>query len=110
MNKEDILKAARKENGNQDLVEEKERVEGGFYAFGAGLALCIIVMALSEILTGRQETGAAFVYCGMMFVHLLSRYGSRKTRKRLAAAVICGIIALALLVVHILILKGVVQP
>ena len=108
MNREEILTAARKENGNHDLAEQHVDTKAGFYGYTVGALLCFLMMLLSRIFTGEVDLSCAVVYLGMYAVRLFARYRMKKEKWELAMAVFVAAVTLMGIAVHICNLAGVI--
>lgn len=99
MNKEEVLKAARNENANHDLVEDHINTEAGFFGYAIGAVLCMLLMLLRQVITGEAELACAIVYLGMFSTRLFTRYHMTKAKKTLVGAVVlCALTVIGLAV------------
>ena len=108
MNKEEILAKARREGKERDLPEQEATRNGAWLAYIVGVILLIVVDTVNGFVLHNVNRGADFALFSMPFVIFLFKYLRLRKRHDLAVAVIWGVLALSMLVVWILQLRGVI--
>ncbi len=107
MNKEDILAMARSEGREQDLPDREAQRSGAWIAYILGVVLLIIVDTVNGLVFHYVNRGADFALFSMAFVLFLIKYLRLRRRHELIITIFWGVLALSMLVVWILQLKGV---
>ena len=80
MNKEEILKASRKENKNKDLAEIEVMYQAGSHASRVGALACCLVSLLSSMLAHTMLYSPWIIYFSILGTHYLVKW--RKTKKK----------------------------
>ena len=107
MNKEDILAMARSEGREKDLPDREAQRSGAWIAYILGVVLLIIVDTVNGLVFHYVNRGADFALFSMAFVLFLIKYLRLRKRHELIITIFWGLLALSMLVVWILQLKGV---
>ena len=109
MTKEEILEKSRKENKAMDEREQAAVLRGGSIAKGVGLALCMLMVFLGDVLGADPAAGlGAFgIYWGMYGTDRAYRWWKLRERSDLLLAIgsIAFFIAFAVAYLHV-VLKG----
>ena len=74
MNKEEILKASRKENKNKDLAEIEVMYQAGSHASRVGALACCLVSLLSSMLAHTMLYSPWIIYFSMIATQWLAEY------------------------------------
>lgn len=74
MNKEEILKASRKENKNKDLAEIEVMYQAGSHASRVGALACCLVSLLSSMLAHTMLYSPWIIYFSMIATQWLEWY------------------------------------
>lgn len=98
MNKEEILNASRKENGNKDLVEVEVYNEAGNYATRVGATTCCILSLLSFWIADTFIFSPWVIYFSILATHWLIRYKKKKIKSDLILTVMFMLLSLGALV------------
>ena len=88
MNREEILRASRKENQNRDLPEKELLYLAGSHSARAGALLCCVVTLLGSVLARRMLYGPWAIYFGMMATQWLVRFLKQKRKTDLAVSLL----------------------
>ena len=110
MTKEEILEKSRKDNKLMDEREQSVVLRGSSIAKGVGLALCMIVVVLGEILGADPAAGlgAFAIYWGMYGTDRAYRWWKLRERSDLLLAVGSFAFFIAFVVAYLdVILKGI---
>ncbi len=109
MTKDEILERSRKENSSGDEREQAVILRGGSIAKGIGLALCMIVVFLGDVLGADPASGlgAFAIYWGMYGTERGYRWWKLRERSDLLLAVgsFAFLIAFAAAYLHVVV-KG----
>lgn len=106
MNKEDVLKASRKENKNKDLVERELMHKSGAVSMRVGATTCILLALLGFILADRFIFSPWIIYSIILGTHWLMIYISFKKISDLIITIILYSAAIGCFVGFILMLLG----
>ena len=89
MTKDEILAKSRKENEGMDEMEQNVIVRSGSIAKAAGLALCMIIVFLSDTFGGdpTASLGAFAIYWGMYGTDRVYRWWKLRERSDLVLAI-----------------------
>lgn len=99
MNKEEVLKASRKENKNKDLAELEIMYQAGSHASRAGALMCCLISILSSMIANIVLYSPWVIYFSIIGTHWLVRFIKLKRKSDL-------ILALLFLLISILALIG----
>ncbi len=94
MDKEDILKASRKENKNKDLAELEVANQAGSVAARVGATICCIISLLSSMIARTMLYSPWTIYFSIMGTQWLVCFIKRKKKSDL----VIGIVFLSLAV------------
>ncbi len=86
MDKEEILKASRKENGNKDLAEMEVVYKAGSYAARVGALVCCVISLLSSVIANMLLYSPWVIYFSMMGTQWLIRFLKLKKKSDLVIA------------------------
>lgn len=106
MNREEILLKSRQELKNQDLAEMEVAYRAGNISAKAAAAVCVLISAISKIMTGDYLISPWLIYFSMMAANWGVRFVRLKKKSDLLLGGIFFIIAIVLLVLQIIELKG----
>ena len=110
MTREEILEKSRKDNKGMDEMELYTIFRGGSIAKGVGLALCMLMVFLGDVLGADPAAGlGAFgIYCGMYGTDRAYRWWKLRERSDLLLAIgsAAFFIAFAAAYLHV-VLKGI---
>ena len=107
MNKEEILAMAQREGKEQDLPDREAQRSGAWIAYILGVVLLIAVDTVNGIVLHYVNRGPDFALFSMAFVLFLTKYLRLRKRHELIITIFWGVLALSMLVVWILQLRGV---
>lgn len=83
MDREEILKASRKENKNKDLVELELASKAGSYASRVGALVCCLISLLSSMVAHVMLYGPWIIYFSIMTTQWLVRFIKMKRKSDL---------------------------
>ncbi len=98
MDKEEILKASRKENKNKDLAELEVTFQAGSHASRVGALACCLISLLSSTLADIMLYSPWFIYFCIMGTNWLIRFIRLKRKSDLVLTVLFLILAILSLV------------
>lgn len=88
MNKEEILKASRKENKNKDLAEIEVMYQAGSHASRVGALACCLVSLLSSMLAHTMLYSPWIIYFSMIATQWLVRFIKMKHKSDLVVSIL----------------------
>lgn len=88
MNREEILKASRKENKNKDLAEMEVIYQAGSHASRVGALLCCLISLLSSLLAHIMLYSPWIIYFSMISTQWLVRFIKMKRKSDLVVAIL----------------------
>ena len=98
MNKEEILKASRKENKNKDLAEMEVMYQAGSHASRVGALVCCLISLLSSLLAHIMLYSPWIIYFSMIATQWLVRFIKMKRKSDLVVAILFLSLALLALI------------
>lgn len=99
MNREEILKASRKENKNKDLAEMEVMYQAGSHASRVGALVCCLISLLSSLLAHIMLYSPWIIYFSMIATQWLVRFIKMKRKSDLVVAILFLSLALLALIV-----------
>lgn len=97
MNKEEILSASRKENGDKDLVELEVAKRAGHYALRVGATVCCVLSLLSLWIADTFIYSPWVIYFSLLATNWFVRHRQMKTRSDYVLSITFLSLALAAL-------------
>ena len=88
MNKEEILKASRKENKNKDLAEMEVMYQAGSHASRVGALVCCLISLLSSMLAHTMLYSPWIIYFSIITTQWLVRFIKMKHKSDLVLAIL----------------------
>ena len=88
MNREEILKASRKENKNKDLAEMEVIYQAGSHASRVGALVCCLISLLSSLLAHIMLYSPWIIYFSMISTQWLVRFIKMKRESDLVVAIL----------------------
>lgn len=88
MNKEEILKASRKENKNKDLAEMEVMYQAGNHASRVGALVCCLISLLSSALAHTMLYSPWIIYFSILTTQWSVRFIRMKRKSDLVLAVL----------------------
>ena len=88
MNREEILKASRKENKNKDLAEMEVIYQAGSHASSVGALVCCLISLLSSLLAHIMLYSPWIIYFSMISTQWLVRFIKMKRKSDLVVAIL----------------------
>lgn len=88
MNREEILKASRKENKNKDLAEMEVIYQAGSHASRVGSLVCCLISLLSSLLAHIMLYSPWIIYFSMISTQWLVRFIKMKRKSDLVVAIL----------------------
>ena len=88
MNREEILKASRKENKNKDLAEMEVIYQAGSHASRVGALVCCLISLLSSLLAHIMLYSPWIIYFSMISTQWLVRFIKMKRMSDLVVAIL----------------------
>lgn len=88
MEKEEILKASRKENKNKDLAEMEVLYQAGSHASRVGALVCCLISLLSSMLAHTMLYSPWVIYFSMITTQWFVRFIKMKRKSDLALAIL----------------------
>ncbi|MFR7636645.1 MAG: DUF6442 family protein [Lachnospiraceae bacterium] len=88
MNREEILKASRKENKNKDLAEMEVIYQAGSHASRVGALVCCLISLLSSLLAHIMLYSPWIIYFSMISTQWLVRFIKMKRKSDLVVAIL----------------------
>lgn len=88
MNREEILKASRKENKNKDLAEMEVIYQAGSHASRVGALVCCLISLLSSLLSHIMLYSPWIIYFSMISTQWLVRFIKMKRKSDLVVAIL----------------------
>lgn len=88
MNREEILKASRKENKNKDLAEMEVIYQAGSHASRVGALVCCLMSLLSSLLAHIMLYSPWIIYFSMISTQWLVRFIKMKRKSDLVVAIL----------------------
>lgn len=88
MNREEILKASRKENKNKDLAEMEVIYQAGSHASRVGALVCCLISLLSSLLAHIMLYSPWIIYFSMISTQWLVRFIKMKHKSDLVVAIL----------------------
>ena len=88
MNREEILKASRKENKNKDLAEMEVMYQAGSHASRVGALVCCLISLLSSLLAHIMLYSPWIIYFSMIATQWLVRFIKMKRKSDLVVAIL----------------------
>lgn len=107
MNREEILRASRKENNNQDLAEQDIQKQGGYWSSITATLAFAMVSLMASMKAGVYLYAPAFIYFSMITTQWTVRYLRQRKKTDLAVAAVLGLIAVLSLIQFTVRLYGV---
>ena len=98
MNREEILKASRKENKNKDLAEMEVMYQAGSHASRVGALVCCLMSLLSSLLAHIMLYSPWIIYFSMIATQWLVRFIKMKRKSDLVVAILFLSLALLALI------------
>ncbi len=98
MNKDDILKASRKENKNKDLAELEIMRHAGSISGSVGVMVCFMISLLSSILADVTLFSPWMIYFSIVGTNWLVRAIKTKTKSNWVIAVMFLVLAVLALI------------
>jgi hypothetical protein len=98
MNREEILKASRKENKNKDLAEMEVMYQAGSHASRVGALVCCLISLLSSLLAHIMLYSPWIIYFSMIATQWLVRFIKMKRKSDLVVAILFLSLALLALI------------
>ena len=93
MNKEEILKASRKENKNKDLAEIEVMYQAGSHASRVGALVCCLLSLLSSMLAHTMIYSPWVIYFSILATQWLVRFIKMKRRSDLLLTIMFFILS-----------------
>lgn len=94
MEKEEVLNASRKENGNKDLAEIELLHQAGSHASRVGALVCCLLSLLSSVLARAMIYSPWVIYFSIMGTHWLVRFTKLKRKSDLVVAILFVILSI----------------
>lgn len=88
MNKEEILKASRKENKNKDLAEIEVMYQAGSHASRVGALVCCLISLLSSMIAHAMLYSPWIIYFSIITTQWLVRFIKIKRKSDLVLAIL----------------------
>ena len=88
MNKDEILKASRKENKNKDLAEIEVMLRAGGHAGKVGALVCCLISLLSSVLAHIMLYSPWIIYFSIVATQWFVRFIGMKRKSDLAVAIL----------------------
>ena len=88
MNREEILKASRKDNKNKDLAEMEVIYQAGSHASRVGALVCCLISLLSSLLAHIMLYSPWIIYFSMISTQWLVRFIKMKRKSDLVVAIL----------------------
>ena len=88
MNREEILKASRKENKNKDLAEMEVIYQAGSHASRVGALVCCLISLLSSLLAHIMLYSPWIIYFSKNSTQWLVRFIKMKRKSDLVVAIL----------------------
>lgn len=88
MNREEILKASRKENKNKDLAEMEVIYQAGSHASRVAALVCCLISLLSSLLAHIMLYSPWIIYFSMISTQWLVRFIKMKRKSDLVVAIL----------------------
>lgn len=88
MNKEEILKASRKENKNKDLAEIEVMYQAGSHASRVGALVCCLISLLSSMIAHTMLYSPWIIYFSIITTQWLVRFIKIKRKSDLVLAIL----------------------
>ena len=88
MNKEEILKASRKENKNKDLAEIEVMYQAGSHASRVGALVCCLLSLLSSMLAHTMIYSPWVIYFSILATQWLVRFIKMKRKSDLVLTIL----------------------
>ena len=88
MNKEEILKASRKENKNKDLAEIEVMYQAGSHASRVGALVCCLISLLSSMLAHIMLYSPWIIYFSIIATQWLVSFIKMKCKSDLVLAIL----------------------
>ena len=88
MNKDEILKASRKENKNKDLAEIEVMLQAGSHASKVGALVCCLISLLSSVLAHIMLYSPWIIYFSIIATQWLVRFIKMKRKSDLVLAIL----------------------
>ena len=93
MNKEEILKASRKENKNKDLAEIEVMYQAGSHASRVGALVCCLLSLLSSMIAHTMIYSPWVIYFSIITTQWLVRFIKMKRRSDLLLTIMFFILS-----------------
>lgn len=102
MEKDEILKRAKKENKGADVADKSAQQKGAWIAYIVGVIALILVDTVNGFVLKNVNRGADFALFTMAFSVFLVKYITLRKRHELIVTIIFGALAACFLAVWIL--------
>ncbi len=107
MDREEILKASRKENKNTDLVEMEISIKAGNIAVRVGVIVCFLISVVARAVTGEYLLSPWAIYFSIIGTEWIVRAVKTKRKSDFIVGIFLSLIFVILFVLIILELIGV---
>lgn len=94
MEKEDVLKASRKENSNKDLAELEVQNQAGSYASRIGALVCCLLSLLSSVLAHTVIYSPWVIYFSIVTTHWFVRFNKMRKKSDFVIAILFLILSI----------------
>lgn len=101
MDKDEVLKASRRENKNRDLAELEVTLQAGNYAARTGALVCCIVSLLSSLIARVMPYSPWIIYFSIICTQWLVRFIRLKRKSDLILAILFLILTVLALLGYI---------
>lgn len=102
MDKEEILKRSRNENGSRDEMERDTYKKAGQRACAVGGIVCAVLIIFDAVFAGSVSVGAWAVYLSMTGTMLISKYSRQRKMYELIFGLLLLILAAAFLIKYVI--------